>query len=168
MIYLLRHCNKTDEAAEAPLSNKGFQQAEAIVPALEALGIKRIISSPYKRAQQSVAPFAKTSGLLVETNVALSEWQHSGSSHPNWQASFARGLAAPHTAAEGGEAAAQVWARAQTVLSQTVPTLLVSHGGWLTIVLGHFGRPASLASLLDTKSPDLFSIDNQRWKHHEL
>lgn len=168
MIYLLRHCEKTAEAANAPLSSIGFKQAKAIAPKLAMHGIKRIISSPYLRAQQSVAPFAMAAGIAVETSDALREWRLAGEMRADWKTVLARGLANPSVAALGGESAIDVWARAQAVLRPVAPTLLVTHGGWLTVVLGRFGRPLSLKSLLAINSPDLFSIDAKRWQTHEL
>lgn len=168
MIYLLRHCDKTAEAAEAPLSDKGFAQAESLVSALNKLGIQRILSSPFLRAEQSVAPFAKTAGLTVETRDALREWQLAGKMRADWQAVLARGLADPSAKADGGESAAEVWARAQSVLRADVPTLLVTHGGWLTVVLGQHGRANSLDALFALTSPDLFSITRAGAIHHEL
>ncbi len=168
MIYLLRHCEKTAEAAEAPLSSTGFKQAQAMVPALAHLGIMRIISSPFLRAQQSILPFAVAAGIEVETSNALKEWQLAGEPRADWKAVLAHGLANPTIAAAGGESAEEVWARAQAVLQPKVPTLLVSHGGWLTVVLGQFGRPLSLESLLSIKTPHLFSISPEGWQNHEL
>jgi len=168
MIYLLRHCDKTAEAAESPLSAKGFAQAENLVPTLSKLGIKRILCSPYLRTQQSVAPFAKAAGLMVQTTDALMEWQLAGEMRDDWKAVLERGLSDPHAKAEGGESAAEVWARAQPVLRASAPTLLVTHGGWLTVVLGHHGRPHSLEALLALKSPDLFSLTPTGATRHEL
>lgn len=168
MIYLLRHCEKTAEAAEAPLSSNGFIQAERLVPALEKIGIKHIISSPYLRAQQSALPFAKAAGVEIETADALKEWRLAGEIRADWKAVLAQGLANPEVAALGGESAIDVWARAQAVLQATVPTLLVTHGGWLTVVLGRFGRPLNLKSLMAIRSPDLFSISANGWQTHEL
>lgn len=168
MIYLLRHCEKTTEAPEAPLSNAGFQQAEKIVATLENLGIQRIFSSPYTRALQSVAPFAKRAGLKVEPSDALKEWRLAGEMRADWRAILRRGLADPHAQAKGGESAAEVWARAQPVLKADKPTLLVTHGGWLSVVLGQYGRPRNLESLLGIRSPDLFELGSKGWRGHEL
>ncbi len=168
MILLLRHCDKTAEAADAPLSAKGFEQAQGIVATLTQFGIKRILSSPYLRAQQSVAPFAAAAGLAIEPVEALSEWRLAGGPRDDWKAVLRRGFASPNTKATGGESAADVWARAQTVLHMSEPTLLVTHGGWLSVVLGHFGRAATLENLLALRSPDLFSLNPEGCHHHEL
>ena len=168
MIYLLRHCEKTAEAAGAPLSSNGFKQAEMLVSALEKLGIKNIISSPYLRAQQSALPFSKAVGVKIKASDALKEWRLAGEMRADWKAVLAQGLANPEVAALGGESANDVWARAQAVMQPKVPTLLVSHGGWLTVVLGRFGRACCLESLLAITSLDLFSISATGWQTHEL
>lgn len=168
MIYLLRHCDKTDEAAEAPLSAKGFAQAESLVPVLSVLGIKRILTSPFLRARQSVAPFAKAAGLVVEPSEALREWRLASEMRDDWRAVLARGLAEPNAKAEGGESAAEVWARAQPVLHASAPTLLVTHGGWLSVVLGQHGHPRTLDAMFALKSPDLFSLTPTGVARHEL
>ncbi len=168
MIYLLRHCEKTAEAAEAPLSAEGFAQAQSLVPVLAKLGITRILSSPYLRTRQSAAPFAKAASLTVETTIALKEWCLSSEMRDDWKAVLERGLSDPQAKAKGGESAAEVWARAQTVLQAKAPTLLVTHGGWLSVVLGQHGRPRSLEALFALKSPDLFSIGPNGATQHEL
>jgi len=168
MIYLLRHCDKTDEAADAPLSTKGFAQAQSLVPVLEKLNIQRILCSPFLRAQQSVAPFAKAAGLTVETTDALTEWRLSGKMRADWKIVLARGLSDPLAKAAGGESAAEVWARAQPLLTAKAPTLLVTHGGWLSVVLGQHGRPRTLDALFALQSPDLFSIGPEGAAQREL
>jgi 2,3-bisphosphoglycerate-dependent phosphoglycerate mutase len=168
MIYLLRHCEKTGEAAEAPLSIKGLQQADTLALALAKLGIQRILSSPFLRAQQSAAPFAKLSGLTIKTTNALGEWRLAGQPSDDWKTVLAQGLSNPHAKAAGGESAAEVWARAQPLLATQTPTLLVTHGGWLSVVLSHYGRPRSLKALFALKSPDLFSIGPEGATQHEL
>jgi len=168
MIYLLRHCDKTAEAAGAPLSAMGLAQAQSLVPVLAKLGIQRILCSPYVRAQQSVVPFAKTAGLNVESTDALKEWRLASEMRVDWKAVLARGLADPHAKATGGESAAEVWARAQSLLAADTPTLLVTHGGWLSVVLGHHGRPRTLEALFALKSPDLFSLTPTGATQHEL
>lgn len=168
MIYLLRHCEKTAEAARAPQSDAGLRQANSIVPTLAKYGIKHIYCSPFLRAQQSAAPFAKAAGLTIKTSDALKEWRLSGTMQDDWQAVLARGLADPTVRATGGETAAEVWSRAKILLQPKLPTLLVTHGGWLTVVLGHYGRTCNLKNLLAIKSPDLFSIGPNGYRHHEL
>ena len=56
-----------------PLSKKGHRQAEALVSLLADAQVKRIVSSPFVRCVETVAPLAALLGLEVETSDALAE-----------------------------------------------------------------------------------------------
>ena len=56
-----------------PLSKKGRRQAEALVDALDAVPVGRVLSSPYVRCVQSVEPLARARSLPVEQSEALAE-----------------------------------------------------------------------------------------------
>jgi 2,3-bisphosphoglycerate-dependent phosphoglycerate mutase len=77
VIYLLRHAQNAPDTnvAEAlwPLSKDGIMQAERIVPTLLSLRIGYICSSPFKRALDTVAPFAEQAGLQVQIAQDLRE-----------------------------------------------------------------------------------------------
>lgn len=77
MLYLLRHA-QSDPSADVeepawPLSEVGRGQARALVPVLTACGVDVIYSSPYRRAMQTVAPFAWASGYPIRTHTDLRE-----------------------------------------------------------------------------------------------
>lgn len=78
-VVLLRHAKakkrdkwKTDDALR-PLKKRGKAQALAIVPTLSAFGISRVVSSPWKRCDQTVRPFLKATAIVGEYAEALSE-----------------------------------------------------------------------------------------------
>lgn len=56
-----------------PLDHKGRNAAVRLVPALCALGVTSIVSSPAARCRDTVAPLAATLGLSVELDDGLSE-----------------------------------------------------------------------------------------------
>jgi phosphohistidine phosphatase SixA len=51
---------------DRPLDDAGIRQAEALAPALEHAGIRRILTSPTVRCRDTVAPLARALGLPVE------------------------------------------------------------------------------------------------------
>ena len=69
-LYLIRHAQSNPRASvhhsEWPLSRKGYQQAQALVPLLVPLGIGRLFSSPFLRCLQTLGPFAQKAGFEVE------------------------------------------------------------------------------------------------------
>ena len=56
-----------------PLSGKGQRQADYLVDALESYAPQRILSSPYLRCQETVAPLSRRLGIHVEIESALAE-----------------------------------------------------------------------------------------------
>ena len=79
MILLVRHAKAGDrEKWDAPddlrpLTAKGEAQAQALVDLLAGYEIDRVLSSPYLRCTQTVAPLAAARGLAVEPCDDLAE-----------------------------------------------------------------------------------------------
>lgn len=78
-LYLVRHAHAGDrylwdgEDAERPLSDKGRRQTEALTEALAGEPITRVLTSPYVRCQQTVAPLAHRLTVPLEVDDALAE-----------------------------------------------------------------------------------------------
>lgn len=78
-LLLLRHAGAgsrqgwTGDDRERPLDEGGRRQALELARALSAFPIERIVSSPFARCLETVAPLATTLHLEVETRDELSE-----------------------------------------------------------------------------------------------
>ena len=78
-VLLVRHAKAGDrEKWDAPddlrpLTTKGEAQADALVDQLGGYEIERVLSSPYLRCTQTVAPLAAARGLAVEPCDDLAE-----------------------------------------------------------------------------------------------
>jgi 8-oxo-(d)GTP phosphatase len=59
--------------ADRPLVSAGRRQARALVPLLAAWRPERVVSSPWRRCLETIAPFAEEAGLRVRTKNSLSE-----------------------------------------------------------------------------------------------
>lgn len=56
---------------QRPLTRRGAEQAERLAEVLLALRPKRIVSSPFTRCLETVAPLAEATGVPVGTSVLL-------------------------------------------------------------------------------------------------
>jgi 8-oxo-dGTP diphosphatase len=78
-IYLVRHAAAGDRGSWTeqdwlrPLSNKGHAQARGLLKLLSDARFGRIVSSPYLRCLETVAPLAGLHGRPVEIDDALAE-----------------------------------------------------------------------------------------------
>jgi 8-oxo-dGTP diphosphatase len=80
-LLVIRHARAGDRAEwrgddrRRPLDERGRRQAEALVDALAAFPVTRILSSPYDRCVQTVEPLAAQRELPVEVSEELGEEQ---------------------------------------------------------------------------------------------
>ena len=78
-LAVLRHAKATKrshwEGTEMtrPLSRRGSSQVLRLLPALSALGINQIITSPWRRCVATVAPYATLSGTPLTTEASFTE-----------------------------------------------------------------------------------------------
>jgi 8-oxo-dGTP diphosphatase len=78
-IYLVRHAKAgfrsrwEDDDRLRPVSKAGQLQARRFVDVLDRMHFERIVSSPYVRCIESVAPIASVRGLAIEVSDALAE-----------------------------------------------------------------------------------------------
>lgn len=78
-LHLVRHADAGDRRtwedadSERPLTMRGLAQANRLATELAGLSPERIISSPYRRCRETLAPLAEATGLAVESHPGLAE-----------------------------------------------------------------------------------------------
>ena len=174
-LVLLRH-GETDWNAEeraqghtdVPLNATGRVQAEVVAPVLAELAPSRLWSSDLARALETAAYVAAATGLAIERDPRLREYDmgvRSGLTRPEFAAAFpdeyAAWLAGDSThPVPGEESSAQVHARVVPALQECLAALssgetgiVVMHGGCLKVgVMGMLDWPWELAASL--QGPD--------------
>ena len=83
-LYIVRHCSAESQHPDVELTLEGHAQAEALAGFLAGRGIQRIVSSPFRRALQSIAPLAERLELQVETDARLAERTLGDEDLPDW------------------------------------------------------------------------------------
>lgn len=148
-IYWVRHCKAEGQPPEAPLTEAGKKQAEDLVDFFSDKGIERIVSSPFVRARDSVAPLAERLGLKIEVDDRLTE-RSLGDIGFDWDvdydkalAQFARTFDDRDLRYPGGESSDEATDRAVAALRDLVAgdvsrTVVASHGNLTTLTLGYF------------------------------
>ncbi|MEO0061292.1 MAG: hypothetical protein RL343_910 [Actinomycetota bacterium] len=133
---LLRHAKATPRTewkngeATRPLLPFGKKQAKALVPTLNAFGIKKVVSSPWARCRTTVEPYAKAKGYPVVERTQLTEFGNK----------------------KGPQRTTKV---VHDLLLETIATVLCSHRPALPTIIDAMGKHASgknLAKLLEAKT----------------
>ncbi|WP_431238410.1 histidine phosphatase family protein [Mycolicibacterium aichiense] len=78
--HALPHRTEAGEGSDPELSEEGWDQARRLPGALNRFPLARLISSPQRRALQTAEPVAKATGLTVDIDDRLAEYDR-GLSH---------------------------------------------------------------------------------------
>jgi 2,3-bisphosphoglycerate-dependent phosphoglycerate mutase len=163
MLYLVRHCRAAGQEPDAPLTPEGEAQAAALADFFAPRPIDRILSSPFTRARDSIAPLATRRGLPVETDDRLVERVLSGAPLPDWRDHLRRSFSDLDHALPGGESSRAALARAVAVLDDVrrhpaMHTVIVTHGNLLALLLRHCDGRVGYATWQRLTTPDVYAV----------
>ncbi|GKV68657.1 phosphoglycerate mutase [Sporosarcina sp. NCCP-2716] len=158
-IYMVRHCQAEGQSPEAPLTKEGVQ-AEDLADFFGNLQVDRIISSPFKRAIQTVQPFADRKQLVIETDARLEERRLSGVPLHDWLDKLKKTFDNPDLKFDGGESSAEAAVRIVSVVDEAfrnhlATTLIVTHGNLLALLLNRLDNQFGFEDWADLTNPDI-------------
>lgn len=162
-LYVVRHCKAEGQEADAPLTPEGIAQSNSLADTLATEDIERIISSPYTRATQSIAPLARRLNLAVELDIRLVERVLCSGSRPDWQELLRASFSDLDLSFEGGESSREAMLRAVAVVTDirrhsARSTLLVTHGNLMALLLKHFDDSIGFAEWRALSNPDVYRV----------
>ncbi|WP_284619578.1 histidine phosphatase family protein [Aquabacterium humicola] len=113
LVILVRHADKGSEPVGDPsLSPAGERRAEALAQALGSSGVTAIVTSQFRRTQETAKPLARRLGIEPQV-----------------------------VAARRGEGAAHIAELVQAVRAQRGTVLVVGHGDTVPMLIGALGGP---------------------------
>jgi 2,3-bisphosphoglycerate-dependent phosphoglycerate mutase len=160
-LYIVRHCKATGQDPDAPLTSEGVAQATQLAERLAGLPIERIISSPFLRATQSIAPLAQRLGLPIATDARLAERILGSADLADWLALLQSSFDDLDRCFEGGESSRTAMQRAAAVVREVElhtaqVTLLVTHGNLMTLLLKYFDQQIGFVEWQRLTNPDVY------------
>ena len=163
---LIRHCESSGQAPDAPLTARGSEQAEALSNFLAPRPIARLVSSPYLRARQSIEPLARKLGLEVELDARLRERTLSPGPIDGWREVVKRSFTDPEFSVPGGESGAETLARGLAAIRPALESatrdglvVIASHGQLLSLVLHSIDPSFGYAGWEALSNPDVHLIE---------
>ncbi|HEU5102449.1 MAG TPA: histidine phosphatase family protein [Roseiflexaceae bacterium] len=163
ILYVVRHCKAVGQQPDAPLTAEGLAQADQLADQLADVSIERIISSPFLRATQSIAPLARRLELPIATDERLAERVLSDSELPDWMDALQSTFEDLDRRFQGGESSRAAMQRAAAVVREVESgpagvTLLVTHGNLMTLLLKHFDPRIGFEDWRSLTNPDIYRV----------
>ncbi|MEH2085874.1 MAG: histidine phosphatase family protein [Nostoc sp.] len=162
-LHIVRHCQAVGQEPNAPLTSEGDLQAIALTDLLFGFGIERVISSPFMRAYQSIAPLAERLSLSIDIDNRLSERVLCATPLADWRERLAESFTNLDLYLDGGESSRGAMARGiaviDEVLQQETSTIaIVTHGNLMALILKHFDDRIGYAEWEKLSNPDVYRI----------
>ncbi|MCJ7840904.1 histidine phosphatase family protein [Lederbergia sp. NSJ-179] len=162
-IYIIRHCEAEGQSSDSPLTEKGFIQANELSDFLSDRKVDRIISSPFLRAIQTIKPFAENKNIEIEMDSRLSERVLSSSFFPDWMDKLEATFRRMDLKYEGGESSNEAMNRIVEVVNDIVAsdsknTIIVAHGGIISLLLNHYDNNFGFEQWKGLSNPDVYLL----------
>ncbi len=162
-LILVRHCQSSGQAPDAPLTAQGAGDARALADRLLQLGIDAVYSSPYLRAVQTIEPFAAKHALPINIEPDLRERRLSAEPLDDWLDHIRRSFANLDHRAPGGETLREAQSRGLAALQRIHterPThaAIASHGNLLASLLHHMDPSFGFESWQAMPNPALYQV----------
>ena len=137
-LYFVRHAQPDDSHLDdrsRPLTPIGLADRSEVTKALKGRRITRCVSSPYKRAVDTIAPFCSEEGILITTDERLRERRMG----PNAAQFLEKRWSDYSVAEEGGETINEVRARVIPAIND-----ILDNNEGESIVIGFHGAALSI------------------------
>lgn len=166
-LLFIRHCRSTGQAPDAPLAADGKADADRLAYRLLALGVDAAYASPFRRAIETVAPFAALRGLDVTLEERLVERRLEKEPSPAWLDHVRLSFDDDTYRAHGGETLAEARARGLAALTAIDARghdrpAIVTHGNLLSSILRAIDASWGFEQWRGLGNPDLFAVRVER------
>jgi broad specificity phosphatase PhoE len=142
--YLVRHAHAEWSSDEhRPLSERGHRDACVVADILEPFSIRAIVSSPYRRAVQTVEPLAIRKNLEIEMKTEFRERALGSWSTVTFEEAVRRTWEDPKFAHPAGE---------------TNREAQRTHGNLLALILNHFDPDIGYDFWSRLSMPDIYCL----------
>jgi 2,3-bisphosphoglycerate-dependent phosphoglycerate mutase len=167
-IIAVRHCKATGQEDEAPLTEEGLQQSKELARFLKGYQFDCVISSPFKRAADTIKPYAQLTHTKIKTDDRLSERILSTQTDPDWdwRSHLKRTYNEEHLKFPGGESTFEAKQRIQSLIHELKDAghnsvLLVTHGNLMSLLINLYEPSFGFKEWELLNNPDVFMIDVQ-------
>ncbi|MGE7623031.1 histidine phosphatase family protein [Viridibacillus sp. NPDC096237] len=175
-VYFIRHAHSvyTPDELSRPLSEKGLREAKSILEKLKLEKIDTFISSPYRRAVQTIEPLAKYHSVEIMLDEAFQERKLAQGEVKDFTAVIAKVWQKPDFAFDGGESNQDAQARGIKGLMNVLHTyqdnniMIGTHGNLMVLIMNYFDPKYDFEFWKELQMPDIYKLSFEGKKLMEI
>ena len=175
VLYLVRHAHSNWTPDETrPLSPTGLKDAQSVARSLTRFPITQILSSPYKRARQTIDPYAERAELTIREDHRFRERDLGDIGLTSFRDAIKKTWLDLDFAYPDGESIHQAQSRALQALAEYLHTdtmkhvVISTHGNLLTIILNHFNARIGYPFWENLTLPDIYRVNTKSTESPEI
>lgn len=165
-LYFVRHAHSvyTPDELNRPLSEKGFQDAKKVTDLLKEEKIDSVISSPYKRAIQTVEGVARYIGKEVIIKEDFRERKLAKVPVENFDEAIAKVWRDIDFAFDGGESNKVAQKRGYDITQKVLQTykgknvVIGTHGNIMVLIMNYFDQAYDFSFWKQLAMPDIYQL----------
>ena len=166
-LILVRHCQAAGQEPDAVLTAEGLAQAQGLSRFLSEYPIDFLAASRFRRARQSIEPYAAEADLPIHMDSRLNERTLSAEPVENWQAIVRDSFDDHDLRAPGGESAREVLVRAWAAMDDVIDAghalpLVVTHGNLMALVLHSLDPAFGYGEWESLTNPDVYHLREEQ------
>ncbi|WP_240793350.1 histidine phosphatase family protein [Psychrobacillus vulpis] len=166
-LYFVRHAHSayTPEELERPLSVQGMEDAKFVTECLKQEKIDFIVSSPYKRAIQTVEGISNYCGKKIEIYNDLRERTLSLEPVSDFKHAITKLWEDNHFSWEGGESNIVAQRRGVAITLHLLEKyegkniVIGSHGNLMVLIMNYFDKKYDIQFWNNLAMPDIYKLD---------
>ncbi|WP_077623465.1 histidine phosphatase family protein [Sediminibacillus massiliensis] len=172
-IYFIRHAHSryTPDELGRPLSEDGWRDADRIIEHMKNESIDHILSSPYKRAIQTVSGLAEANNKKIEIVDGFKERKLTEGSHDNFEEAIKAVWNDPDFAWEGGESNNVAQRRGIRALEDVLKkyhgknVAIGTHGNIMVLIMNYYDRQFDYHFWRQLSMPDIYKLNFEDGKY---
>ncbi|WP_221568107.1 histidine phosphatase family protein [Alkalihalobacillus sp. TS-13] len=165
-IYFVRHAHSVYSSDEygRGVSEHGKEEAERVTECFQQVHVDIVLSSPYRRAIDTVEGIAESKGLEVRTVENLKERTLSDSPVEDFNSAINKVWSVPTFSFPGGESNAQAQHRGISTIRHLLNMyegkhmVIGTHGNIMVLIMHHFDRQYGIDFWKQLTMPDIYKV----------
>ncbi|CAG9622493.1 histidine phosphatase family protein [Sutcliffiella rhizosphaerae] len=165
-VYFVRHAHSvyTPDELGRPLSSEGMMDAERVTEILGEAPIEVVLSSPYRRAIQTVQGAADYFGLTVEVHENLKERTLSKVPIGDFATAIKKVWQEPDFSWKDGESNNEAQSRGIQIFEHILEKydgkniVIGSHGNIMVLIMNHYNSAFDLSFWNNLDMPDIYKL----------